>query len=680
MDTQVVSDHLKDLLNDCEVKAAVFTTYMFDPEFFELEVIPLLLPGNTAFSSDARVKQFQVREALRESRLDLEVFYDLPIFRREGSSSPSMEYLFHGVHRGNNAFHAKVAMILVHDKKHDRDCLLVGAGSNNLTRAGWWDNIECVHWEAVWENEAPRVFFNQLEEDVTWLQSERYLEPFRSNSALDKIGAFLANCKTWTQAEKIAYYGLSDIGRRGGFPAFIGKQARNLLNYNNWTLEIISPFFAENPENTEHEFFYKLGVKEIHLLLPMDQEGNALCQLEYFNHINEQQNIHWANWADHTATSLHLKGQYFRRLHAKVYHFYNKVQSWAFVGSINFTHKAMWDNIEAGYFTKLESSGPLLTRIKRPDSIEHFVKPIELTPGAMGELEDVNLPRIYLAYDWPEQRLTGVTELHRGYTINILTPEGNAAVNDWAITGTSRDYGGDVDALEKLLRNGSLVKVAGFNTRSGDPFITHTVMLMQTGWSHKPQSLPDLTPAQILAIYAEMSPEQRVQGITRGFVELLVLEGSAGDLMVPTDDFIVEQFFSEYAEIFHAFRRLKKRLAEAITAGNEPMVDYYLTGTGMDSLPTLLDCATRESSTVSPVTSYLILLCVKEIYQQPDFAKYKLVKRQLSQVHKQIKAFKSPDMIKLVDYSDDKRKEFFNWFENQFFKTYRVIDTSNDEN
>ncbi len=56
------------------------------------------------------------------------------------------------------------------------------------------------------------------------------------------------------------------------------------------------------------------------------------------------------------------------------------------------------------------------------------------------------------------------------------------------------------------------------------------------------------------------------------------------------------------------------------------------------------------------------------------------MKRQLSQVHKQIKAFKSPDMIKLVDYSDDKRKEFFNWFENQFFKTYRVIDTSNDEN
>ena len=60
MDAAVISDRLKELLDNCEVKAAVFTTYTFEPEFFELEVIPLLLPGNTPFSSDSRVKQFQV--------------------------------------------------------------------------------------------------------------------------------------------------------------------------------------------------------------------------------------------------------------------------------------------------------------------------------------------------------------------------------------------------------------------------------------------------------------------------------------------------------------------------------------------------------------------------------------------------------------------------------------------
>ena len=67
MEAAVVSDYVKVLLDECEVEAGVFTTYTFDPEFFELEVIPLLLSGNTPFSSDSRVKQFQVREKPRHS-------------------------------------------------------------------------------------------------------------------------------------------------------------------------------------------------------------------------------------------------------------------------------------------------------------------------------------------------------------------------------------------------------------------------------------------------------------------------------------------------------------------------------------------------------------------------------------------------------------------------------------
>ena len=93
MEIAVISERLKELLDNCDVRAGLFTSYTFDPEFFELEAIPLLLPGNMALSSDSRVKQFQVREALRESTIDLEVFYDLSIFRREGNCSPSMEYL-----------------------------------------------------------------------------------------------------------------------------------------------------------------------------------------------------------------------------------------------------------------------------------------------------------------------------------------------------------------------------------------------------------------------------------------------------------------------------------------------------------------------------------------------------------------------------------------------------------
>ena len=40
METDVISNKLSELLNNRDVRAAAFTTYTFEPEFFELEVIP----------------------------------------------------------------------------------------------------------------------------------------------------------------------------------------------------------------------------------------------------------------------------------------------------------------------------------------------------------------------------------------------------------------------------------------------------------------------------------------------------------------------------------------------------------------------------------------------------------------------------------------------------------------
>jgi len=671
MESAVISDKLKALIDGREVKAATFTTYTFEPEFFELEVIPLLLPGDIPFSSDSRVKEFQVREALRDTKLSLDVFYDLQIFRKEGHSSPTMEYLCHGVHRGNNAFHAKLILILVYDQYHEHECLLVGAGSNNLTRAGWWDNIECQHWEVVRSGKTSRAFLNRLRDDVAFLQTEQYLQTKRDDSGLDKIAAFLRNCSGSNQADAIAYYGINHINQIGNFPRFIRQQTRSRWSDNNWTLEIISPFFAENTQNREHEFFFNLGVERIHVLLPIDQEGNALCHPDYFKHIDGLDSLYWADWSPDTKKSLGMTGQNFRRLHAKIYHFYNLKQSWAFVGSVNFSHKAMRENIEAGFFVELPTTGPLLKLLKDPDQIEHFHAPTELVPGVVSPPELQDIPQLHLAYDWIGKTLTGATQRDQSYKIGIFTPEGDAAIEDWVITGTERNFEGQVQSLESLLKNGSLVKVAGHNTRTGEPFPAHTVMLQQTGWSHKPLDMPDLTPEQILAIYAEMAPERRQLMLMNAQIRKLVLEGAPGEITAPTDDFVVEQFFSEYAEIFHAFRRLKQRLGEALTGDNHPLVDYYLTGAGMDSLPTLIEHTTDNDNAVKPVTAYLLLLCTREIYKDRRFLQRPLIKQRLREVEQYLRRLKSSNCIQLEDNESANRKKFFKWFEAQFSKDYK---------
>lgn len=670
MQTEVISNHLTELLDKKEVFAAVFTTYTFEPEFFELEVIPFLLSGEIEFSSDERVKQFQVREALREADLPLEVFYDLNLSRQEANTSPAMQYLCHGVSHGNSAFHAKLNLILTYDQDEGHECLLVGAGSNNLSRAGWWCNIECQHWEVVSPRGMPRRFLNRLQEDVAYLQRQQHLQPEPETDALLRIGDYLSACRESNNADPISYYGLSP-DRDRNFPRFLSRQANQRWSYRNWTLEIISPFFAEDAKNKEHKFFEKLGVKEIHLLLPKDQEGIPTCQKAYFDYIEGEDNIRWAEWASESANELGLQGQFFRRLHAKVYHFYNKVQSWAFVGSVNFSHKAMWENVEAGFFVKLPTTGPLLKPIKNAAAIEVFREPTELEPG---NASTVRLPQVHLGYDWAQQCLTGITEKNHSYTINIFTPEGKAAVANWKITGTKRAFEGDTTSLERLLKNGSLVKIRGHNSRTDEIFPEHRVLLQQTGWSHKPLDLPDLTPEQILAIYAGMSAERRQLLLVNSTIRKLILEGAAGEMTVKDDDFTVEHFFSEYAEIFYAFRKLIEQLQENKDKENWMRLDYYLSGTGMDSLPALISRVIGEERADSFVTVYLILLCCKEVFQDPQFKNRIKCAGQLTAINRELHSIRSGDSIKLEDDSPEKRRIFFRWFEDQFFKEYKKVE------
>lgn len=672
MESVVVSDRLKELIDGCEVKAGVFTTYTFEPDFFELEVIPLLLTGDTPFSSDSRVKEFQVRDALRQACLPLEVFYDLQMFRREGQVSPSMEYLCHGVHAGNAAFHPKLNLILAYSEEYESEYLLVGAGSNNLSQAGWWDNVECQHWEVVWPDEVERTFLKQLRLDVALLASWQHLSGSEHTSALNKVASFLAGCRGHDNEKAPGYFGLTESPK---FKSFVRNFTKKRLPYTNWTLEIISPFFADDAHNKEHEFFYTLGVEKIHLLLPIDQESRALCQQAYFNHINEQEYIEWAEWAPSKAKVLGVDSQNYRRLHAKVYHFYNKRQSWVFVGSVNFTHKAMHDNVEAGFFVKLGRPEPLLKVLKQPEPSE-FNPPTENVPGSDAVVDELSLPEIHLQYDWLSRSLVANTDPSETYHIDILTPEGKPAIASWLISDRDNTYTGNVEDIERLLKNGSLVTVAGFSTSTGDAFSSHPVMLQQTGWSHKPIDMPDLSTEQILAIYAGMSPDRRQLLMMNAMVKQLVLAKAAGEMTILDEDIASEEFFSEYAEIFHAFRQLMRRLQEALDARNITLVDYYLTGQGMDSLPTLIERAIDDDTTVKPVTAYLLLLSAREIYEYKPLANRPLIKDKLIELDKNIRLLKDSSRIQLEDNSSARRKMFFSWFEQQFFKQYRVSEDS----
>jgi len=677
MDKAVISEKLLELINDRTVLASVFTTYTFEPEFFELEVVPLILGDSNSYSADERVKRFMVRENLRESKLPIDVFYDLPMYRRSGDSSPEMEYSCHGVNLGNSAFHGKINLLLLEDVESEEKSLLVGAGSNNLSRAGWWDNIECQHWEEISNRNVSRKFLNILQEELEYLDGYCSIRTGNQESALLQIQEFVSSCHASNSAGVIHYFGLSSPQYRYTFIDFLTRKASPLREYSNWTLEIISPFFADDVNNTEYDIFFDMGVNEIKLFLPFDNEDNALCQDQYYQHIKSQDGISWATWSDAVSRDLELNGDYFRRLHAKIYHFYNKKQSWIFVGSVNFTYKAIHDNAEAGFLTKLKKPTVLLEPLSDGDVVDNFNPPNDVVPGQneVDDLEDV-YPEIHLQYDWKNKLLTGRTVRRESFDIEIINAEGNPVITNWHIKFKEEQYGGDLVALESLLSNGSLIKVRGCAHIKKEPFKEHLVMLQQVGWSHKPLNLPELTASQILAIYSGMSSERRQMMLIDAKVRALVLSSQAGELTCHDEDQIVDQFFSEYAEIFNAFAKFKERLENAYDAEQFNQVDYYLTGTGVDSLVTLLERSNQVDEInqgLSVVSRYLVLLSALEIYQLEKFSDRPNVKIESNNLVHAIKALKESDQLILEDNSKKNRQQFFKWYESEFFRVYTTV-------
>jgi len=675
MDKYVISEQLSNYINNRKVLAGAFTTFTFEPDFFELDVIPLLLSSGIPYSSDDRVKTFQVREALRESGIALEVFYDLPVFRKSAETSPSMEYLCHGVKHNNGVFHAKNNYILVKDKETDDLSLLFSAGSNNLSRTGWWENIEVQHWEEV-NNQQPMVFIQQLIADIDYLIGKR--SSLNKQLALDAIKKYLNQLTGSKEANSVYYFSLSGGNSFNGFLDEIKHQT--LATKDDWTLEIISPFFADNNKNQLHTDFLKnFGVSEIVMLLPRDQENIALCEQEYYEHINKSDGIKWGKWNPKITNSLGVSGDLFRHIHAKIFHFYNTHtrKAWVFVGSVNFSYKAMNDNVETGFFVRLDNVEALLKPYSDDEQIERFQTALEHEPSDSIDEGQAALPELHISYDWVNKKLLGHTAEGSSIEVNINSTEGAIIVKSWVLTEHENTYENDTKQLEVLLSQGSLINITGHNVETQEPFLEHKILLQQIGWSHKAIDLPSLTLEQILSIYAGMSTERRLMLLINTQVKELVLKQMGGEMSVGETEVFSEQFFCEYAEIFLAFRTLKTRLLTSLENKEFVQMDYYLTGAGMDSLPQLTKrSGEHDMDGFNSVTSYLLLLSAKDLYDDKRFRERVNVAAEREIIEEKIVQLKTGNSIKLEDDSPSKRKAFFSWFESQFFKQYesKVMD------
>ncbi len=654
----ILSEELNQAIKNRPVKAAVFLTFQFDPGFFEEEVLPVLF--TQTFSHVPKIRLLQLEEVLRGIN-HLAVYYDRAGLAADAKPA-KLDYRRVGLSRSSGCFHPKNIFLLLENNRDgvQWESLLIATLSANLTRAGWWENVEVAHVEEV--HAGDNCSFRQDVLDlITRLKRED--KTGSGHLALDAIRAFLnhqvdpVKQKTKNGRWRPRFY----TGEQS-VPEFL--QPFIQPGYN---LEVISPYFDEtDAAATLRSLVETLKPKATRLFLPEGKDGAALCRKQYFAAVEQLPGVQWARLPAGLvrASASEPNKQMPRFVHAKIYRFWNQEREIFFVGSVNLTQAAHQSgrggNLETGMLVESASPARLSWWLELLDGN----KPAEFRPEkSEDDPVDELVGRLTLRFNWASGKLDYFWEKARGSNPSQATVIAQG-VTKFTIEPILFDQWAELppaaaEAIQQLLKSTSLVEV---RVESGASF---RLLIQEEDMAHKPSILLSLSAEEILQYWSLLSPEQREVFINTHGAELAagteinlpLVKLASGDTM-----------FDRFAGIFHAFGRLEHHVNEALQAKRDNEAVYRLFGQKYDSLPSLIDKVAGDEQ-ADRVNRYVTLLCAWQVLQRlekkrPDFhtrhsAEFQQLAEQL-QVIDQMQAGFTFD-------TPTERQKFFDWFERMFF-------------
>jgi len=607
--TAVLSQALVDAIGDRRVRAGVFTTFSFDPAFFELHVLPLLF--DQSFSQVDKIRRIQLEDALREVEV-LAVYYDRRALAQDAEPA-QLDYDRIDVSRSHGCFHPKVVLLLLEETEGEeaKRSLLVSIQSANLTRAGWWENAECGHIEEIHSTEVSEDRISFRNDLMALLRQVRAsAPPDEEHPALDLIQSFLrreTTTRTFTNASsKGRYFTRIFCGQdHQDFSAWLVDLG---LARQEWNLEIVSPFFDAKGAAPLQRLVESLEPRETRVYLPRELDGKASVSEEAFAVVQE-----WAHWAD-LPSALLARGRDGgserlppRRAHAKLYRFWHRDgRDILITGSVNLTSAAHghWaaGNLEAAFL--VDVTDEKLSRRWFLSKLD--TEPTEFVDAHSAE-SDASGPvpiALSLRFDWARRELDyrvqeetpSPFQLHEISGISISAIK-KPKLGSWISLGPEIGK-----QFADILRSNSFIRVehAGGSWR---------VLIREVNMGHRPSLLTQLTAEEILQYWSLLNPEQRAVFLE----ERLGLDAQLEGLVVTRPNALRSNgtMFDRFAGIYHAFGCLLRYIGDATEDGRAKEAAARLLGAKYDSLPCLLE-KTLEAKDPDPIGQYVTFLCAKQ--------------------------------------------------------------------
>jgi hypothetical protein len=605
---------MEDRLRGRRLVAAVFLTFRFDPEFFEQEILPVFL--DVPLSHASAIKLVQLEDAMRSVPVGVAVYFDQNgLVPEAGPSKLDVKRI--AVRHRTGIFHPKNVFALVEDNDPDDEghrarTLIVSCLSANLTRAGWWENVEVCHTEEIIEGDFTRLgddlvrFLEGLERRVGEKDSDGH-EPLRA------IRDFVRNTY---QRERRSGNGIlypHFFEGRTSVTEFLRSVADRSLDGMN--LEIISPYFDGGPTSVPlNDLINEFRPREVRVFLPRAHTGEALCSPEIYESVRGLPNVSWGRMPQELLRSGSGESARQRMVHAKVYRFFTPQpkSEVLFIGSVNLTAPAHrpGGNLETGFLVELSPA-------RRPDwwLIADASRPREYKPS----LEDegnatAGGSKLSVRFWWNKTTAETYWDDSSASPKLNITSQG---IEIFSVDGLPPKAWCPLPAeayteLQRVLRSTSILTVVGDGKEPG------LILVQEEGMSHRPSLMFDLSPAEILRYWSLLTTAQRAAFLEARAPEFALMGEGAALVSRYAPLAQTQTFFERFAGIFLAFGNVERSVRSALREGRGREATYRLFGQKYDSLGSLLKRVLKDSTAGEGdlVDHYVIVMCAQQLVQE----------------------------------------------------------------
>lgn len=610
----VLSEQFQERIGRRRLVSAVFFTFRFDPGFFEQEILPVFL--DLAASHAAAIKLVQLEEALKQVPGSIAVYYDANgLCPNTGSAKLDIKRI---PVRHRAIFHPKNVFLLVEDIDANEDgeharALLVACMSANLTRSGWWENVEGCHIEEIREGDSTRLRDDLLRllENLERRVAGRAVD---GHAALSAVRVFLRGTGQRAQRSSDGRLHTHFHAGTSSLVEFLKDAAGNLLQDMN--LEVISPYIDSGERSQPLEdLIAAFRPREVRVFLPRNDSGEALCDADIYAWVRSQPGVSWAHLPKELLRKSNRKDVRDRVVHAKVYRFFtpHPKRELLFIGSVNLTRAAhqAGGNLETGFLVQVDPP-------RRPDWL---LTPDERRPKSYApRSEDEGAAasggtRLSLVFNWNKRTAEAFwDDSQPSPALSVAAQQGTAlfileALPPRAWTPLDEQA---CRELHGVLASSSVLSVLGESSEPG------LLLVQEEGMWDRPSLLFELSAADILRYWALLTPEQR-SAFLDARAPQAALTGEGADLVtrqaaLATSDTLFERF----AGIFHGFGCMERSVREALDKGREREATYRLFGQKYDSLGNLLGRLQKsaEAGEGDLIEQYVMLLCARQLVHE----------------------------------------------------------------